>query len=401
MKGLKLLKVFLMLLSMVFLINQLISSLYKPIKTETVVYHTALDGIKITGYIIRDEKNVTSAGDGVLHFVTPDGNRVSKNGVIADIYTNESVSITVSKMDVLKAQIADIEDILSYNDIEAANLELLNTRVKEKLRDMIFASSAGIYKDMVVLSEDLLSAVNRKQAAFGVVDGLSERLNALKAELSSLTASLPAAKGKILAPLSGYFVSKTDGYENVLNPKELDKITPEYLANLSPAAAEGNVIGKIVSDYEWYIAAAVPINDSLKYKEGQNLKLETTVKSAPTLPVTVKKINISSKGDKAVIIFACSYMNSELAAMRSGVMTVVNKEYSGFKVPQKALRVVNSVRGVYVLNGMQIKFVPVNILYSTEDFMICEKSNENGNYLKLYDRVVIKGKNLYDGKVVG
>ena len=33
-------------------------------------------------------------------------------------------------------------------------------------------------------------------------------------------------------------------------------------------------------------------------------------------------------------------------------------------------------------------------------FIICEKQSENGEFLKLYDRVVVKGKNLYDGKII-
>ena len=32
---------------------------------------------------------------------------------------------------------------------------------------------------------------------------------------------------------------------------------------------------------------------------------------------------------------------------------------------------------------------------------LLRKKNENGNFLKLYDKVVVKGKNLYDGKIVG
>ena len=87
--------------------------------------------------------------------------------------------------------------------------------------------------------------------------------------------------------------------------------------------------------------------------------------------------------------------------MRSGPMTVIKSEYSGLMVSRKALRVVDSVRGVYVVNGMQINFVPVNIIYSAEDFYICEKQTDNDGVLKLYDSVVVKGKNLYDGKIIG
>ena len=93
-------------------------------------------------------------------------------------------------------------------------------------------------------------------------------------------------------------------------------------------------------------------------------------------------------------------MNSELAAMRKGTMTVIKQEYSGLRVPKKALRVVDSQKGVYVVNGMQIKFIPVEITYTADTFILCKKSDENGA-LKLYDQVVVKGKNLYDGKIIG
>lgn len=401
MKGSKIFKVLFLGFISIFIINQLVSSLYSPIKTETAVFYTANDGFKITGQIIRDETLITSNNSGVLHFITSDGSRVSKNGVIANIYSSESASITVSELEILKSQISDIEDILSYNDVQAANLELINSRINRSLDNMLFASSADDFTTTEQLSKELLSAANRKQAALGDTSGLSKRLASLKNEVKELSGTLPSPKGKVRAGESGYFVSKTDGFEKVFTVSDLSKITPEYLKEAKAEKNAENVIGKIVSDYEWYIAATVSINDSLKYKEGQELKLITTVKSSPTLSVTVKKINISETQENAVIIFACSDMNSELATIRSGVMTVISREYSGLRVPRKALRVVNSVKGVYVQNGVQVNFVPVDIVYTNDDFMLCKKQNDSKNYLKLYDKVVVKGRNLYDGKVVG
>ncbi len=401
MRGSKFFKICIAIIAAVFVINQIISSLYTPVKTENAVFYTANDGFKITGHIIRGESFVTSKNKGVLHFVTPDGIRVAKGGTIANIYSSESASITVSKMDVVKGQIEDIEDILSYNDVEAANLELINSKISESLRDLIFEGCAGNYRNMKSAEEELLSANNRKQAALGVTTGLSDRLRELKNEYKELSSSLPSSEGKIKARLSGYFVSKTDGYEQVLKSDDLSEITPEFLENLKTKEVPENVVGKIVSDYEWYVAATVPINDSLKYKEGEEIKLLTNVKSSPELLATVKQINISETEEDAVIIFACSDMNKELATMRTGNMTVITKEYEGLKIPQKALRVVDSKKGVYVQNGMQINFVPVEIIYRTESYIIVEKQNEQGEYLKLYDKVVVKGRNLYDGKIVG
>ncbi len=400
MKATSLLRFLIILIIVVFLGHQVISAIYNPVKTETAKFYTAVDDFNITGLIIRNETLVESNDGGVKHFVIADGNRVSKNGVIANIYDNESASITVTNIESVKNKIADIEDILSYNDIEAANLDLINARVEERVNELIMATSIGAYDGVTEKANNLLSSINRKQAAVGVASDLTPRLEALKSELTSLSSALPTVKGQIKATQSGYFVSKTDGYEQVFKTDNLDALTPEFFKSATVKEHSANVIGKIVSDYEWYIAAEVSLNESLNYKEGERLIITTSVKSSPELSVSVKKINISESTASAVIIFSCNEMNSELASMRSGPMSVIKAEYSGLKVPRKALRVVEGVKGVYVLSGMQIEFVPIEIIYSSDSYIICEKQSESGDVLMLYDEVVVKGKNLYDGKIV-
>ena len=401
MRGTTVLKGFVILLAAVFAVHQFISSVYSPVKTETAVFYSASDGLNITGLIIRSETLVTSSGSGVMHFVLEDGSRVAKDGVIANIYDSESASITLSKIDSVNTKIEDIEEMLSYNDLEAADLDMINARATQSLNNLIVSSASGNYGDLPELSDELLSALNRRQVAMGETTDFSTQLEQLKAEKNQLSASLPAAKGTVKAAMSGYFVSKADGYETVLTCGNPESITPEFMSSVSAAELPDGVIGKIVSDYEWYIAAEISINESLKYKEGDSLTIYTSVKSYPKLPVTVKKINISENSSSAVVVFSCNEMNSELATMRSGPMTVVTKEYDGLRVPSSALRVVDSKRGVYVLTGMQVKFVEVNVLYNDDSYMICEKQTSDESVLRLYDEVIVKGKNLYDGKIVG
>ena len=80
-------------------------------------------------------------------------------------------------------------------------------------------------------------------------------------------------------------------------------------------------------------------------------------------------------------------------------MTIVLETYTGLQVNSKAVRFVDGEKGVYVLSGSVVHFVPVNIIYSTDSYCICE-TETTGVRLKLYDEVIIKGKNLYDGKVI-
>ena len=395
------LRFFICLVIVVFFIHQFYSSVYKPISTESAEFYEAVNGLNITGTIIRQESVITCNKDGVLHFVASDGSRVAKGGTVAKIYDSESASLTMSRIDSIKEKISDIKEIQGYNNQQAADLELINNKVNDALNNMVLSCSRGNYENFEQTSAVLLSALNRRQMITGEKTDFSAELKALKSELKELEGSLPSAKGSVKAKMSGYFVSSEDGYENVLKCGNIEKLTPEFLSNAKPEKLPENAIGKIVSDYEWFIAARISINDSLKYKEGDALTIKTTLKDNPELPVTVKKINVSKDSDSAAVIFSCRQMSSELASMRTGYMTVVSKTYKGLKIPKKSLRVVKGKTGVYVVSGITIKFVPVEVIYSTDDYIICEQRQSNEDTLRLYDEVVVKGKNLYDGKIAG
>ena len=403
MKDHLLIKILAVLAVAVFVFHQVYSAVYKPITTESAIHYTATDGLNITGVLIRNEQIVTCEKQGALHFEVSDGNRVAKGGTIVSIYSDAKDSVNVTRLAEIDSQIKDIEEIEGYNNLQASDLKLAGSRVNEALSNFIFNCSAGNYATAHEDSAVFLSAMNRKQIITGEEVDFSEKLQSLRQERDKISAALSSPIGTINADnSSGYFVSSTDGYESVLSCDNLDKLTPEFLGNIEPKAVPENAVGKIVSDYEWYIAARISLNDSLKYKKGESLVIRTADKTAEPLPVTVKQINVSEKSDSAVVVFACQQMNSSLATMRTGAMTVVHREYSGLKISKKALRVVKGKTGVYTLSGINIKFVPVKVVYTAEDYVICEQKKENSDkILRLYDQVVVKGKNLYDGKVVG
>ena len=394
------LKIVIGLIIAVFIGAQIYSAVYNPITTQSALNYTAIDGLEIVGHIIRQETLVENTSSGTLHFLVEDGERVSKNGTIAEIYNSPLVSITVSNMKEISDRIKDIEEITSYNNIEAPNIVLANTKVNDALNEMIYNTGAGDFSLAKSDSAKLLSAITRRQVITGEQTDFSYQIEQLKSELESLKASLPTPQGSINASVSGYFVSQADGYENALNYENLEEITPEKINSLKPDKVPQKTVGKIVSDYKWYIAANVTVNESLKYKVGDNLEIKTNLKTSPTIAVTVEKINLSQKGDAATVIFSCKQMNSKLASIRSGIMRVVAKQYNGLKLSKDALRVVEGKTGVYVVSGITVKFVPIKIIYTTEEYMLCEQSSENGNVLRLYDEVVVKGKKLYDGKII-
>lgn len=396
----KALKIIIVIMAVIFIGHQIYSSAYKPITTASAEYYTAVDGIQINTTIIREERIITSDTSGTHHFLLSDGERVAKDGIVANIYSDAQASVTVNRIEQLKSRISDIEEMQAYNDVEAADLSLINNKVNNSLNKMLRGIAAGNYSSVGNDSTELLTNISRRQMITGEQTDFSARLTELKSELESLNASLPQPIGSIKTDVSGYFVSGIDGYETVVSCSNIDQLTPEYLDTLKEGEVPQNAIGKIVSDYTWYVAAKIEISDSLKYKIGDVLTLKTTLKSTPELNVKVEKINTSQQQDTAVIVFSCQQMNSELASIRKGSMTIINNTYTGLKIPAKALRFENDQTGVFVRSGMTVKFVGVNVIYRTDEYILCEQQVSNDDVLRLYDDVVVKGKRLYDGKIV-
>ena len=397
----KALKIVAVILLAIFFGHQVYVSVYRPITTQSAQYSEVVNGLNINGVIIRDEQIVNYENQGVLHFKVEGGRRIEKNGIIANVYSGESDSVTAEKINQLNLKIADIEELQKYNAVSASDLDLINTRLMQSLSAMRLACAYGNFDGAQGQANDLMMILNRRQMVTDSTTDFSAQLNSLKAERDKLAATLAAPKDTIKAQNSGYFIDSVDGYENVLTVENLDTLTPEQIDTLAPKEISKTAVGKLVSDYKWYIAAICKVSESLAYKEGENLTVNTNVKTNSSLSVTVEKVNISSESDRAVIIMSCQEMSSALATMRTGAMTIVSGNFKGLKVPRKALRVVDNTTGVYILSGMELKFIPVNVLYNDGEQIICELENKTSGVLKLYDEVVVKGRNLYDGKIVG
>ena len=409
----KLLSVTAMVILAVFLIYQLYATFYNPISTEIVRQHTTIDGININGVIIRQEEFVKSNAAGAMHFEIEDGERVSAAGTIASVYANESQSIAATEMDLVATEIANIEEIQKNKDSSAVELGHINSKMYESLNKIISGANTGRFTDLTAYQENMLTLINRKQIATGQAVDFSSQIATLTARYNTLKAQKGTPIGTISAQKAGYFFSSTDGYETVLTPEKITELTPEFLDSLTPKNnTDTTVIGKLVSDYTWYIAATISISESLQFKEGDRLTVKTELKSNPEISVAVHKVNVSASDDRAVVVLSCQEVSGELSSMRSGAMTIVKKTYTGLKVSNKALRVVNTTvtdesgdtktvnqTGVYTVTGMTAKFIPVSIIYSGGDYSLCEIKADDGN-LRLYDEIIVKGKNIYDGKII-
>lgn len=383
-----------------FLIYQYYVGFYSTITTESASQYEYTEGIDGQATVIRSEKTITSAKDGTIHFMVASGEKIAKDGTIANIYSSDSASAAASRIAEIDKQLSIIEEIEGYNDLTAVDMDTINARINSHLNSFVLSTQDGRFSDTADSLSDLLTMMTRKQVATGEQTDFSSLKQSLLAEKSELSAQMGNPKGSITAEMSGYFVSNADGFETLLTSGDLSVYTPEYLKKLSNTEVSGEVIGKIVYDYEWYLAVPVTLNESMYYKTGETVSVKIDAASSTVLTAIVEKVNLSESEDSAVIILRCNEMNSELATLRTASVTLIKAEHSGIKIPAKALRVIDGKTGVFVVSGLEAKFVETDIIYSNDDYALSKLNTAESDKLRLYDEIIVKGKNLYDGKII-
>ena len=213
----------------------------------------------------------------------------------------------------------------------------------------------------------------------------------------------------IVAEASGYYVSREDGYENIITADDIDSLTADKLKEAFESKkkepAEGS-IGKVIDGYNWYIATIIDSNRVTSFKKGQSVRLildESTNNFVTTYVYSISGVNEK----ESMIIFKCNLMNESLAELRKVDGKIVTNDYTGLKVPRDAVRLdENGNSGVYVRRGNIVNFRSLNIIYSEDEFVIASKPSSDSEiqldytHLKLYDEVIVSGKELKDGMVI-
>ncbi len=387
------------LLIIVYLLYQTVFASYSSVKTETVIQYTAEEIIKSEGYIIREETLITSpdASDGVLSYAISDGSRVAKGGKVAGIYKSEREVEIKAQIAALDKQIENLSAVCSMDMSNVTDMNQLNLNIGTSLNGLLDSVEDGDYSELAANSDNYLTLLNKRLVALGKSTDFSSRLENLKSQRNDLSSQL-GTDIAVISDNAGYFVSTVDGYENVLTVDSIDTLTKKQLEDAKPQTIDmTNVIGKTVNSIDWYIATSMSFEESLKFAEEQSLTVRLPLSTATEVPVTVSKINRDISSNEAVVVFGCRYMSSELSLIRNQPITIVLNSNNGLYVPNDALHISDDKKGVYVKIGNTIKFKPVEVIYTGNGFVVCKNTTDG---LRLYDEIVIKGKDLYDGKVV-
>jgi hypothetical protein len=242
-----------------------------------------------------------------------------------------------------------------------------------------------------------------------------EEIKNLRAQRVALMAATNSPVDRVRANKSAYFISYADGYESQLYPDMIDSLDSAALADIKDdhSIDDSRVIGKIVTGYRWYAVGAYEESPA-EFEAGDEVTVRFSSTSV-TADAVVESVRKDDRG-MTVIVVSSDEFDEGFVRHRREPMQIIRNTYKGIKVMKDYLRFADvteeaetdsegniiseakteNVRGVYILDGEEVAFRKVDVIYETDNCIVSDITDEEG-YLHLYDQIITEGDDLGGG----
>ena len=369
---------------------------------------------------IRQECTVTSDWNGAYLYAVPDGEKVAKDGVIARIFdSDDQIAVSVALEEVTD-ELDRFMALTEQADQTGVNVEALSRRITQQTTEWAECVRKNQLTGLTDARTALLQTICRQQLLTGEISDFSEKISSLQAEQTQLQSRYVAPVGAVTAPVSGYFVAETDGFESVLTLDMAEEITVDQLDHLQAETIQENEIGKLIQSHVWYAVCKLSAEQARQLTVGNTVYIKVDA-TGIRLPAEVVKINRDGVESDAVAVLKGTENVEQITDLRQAAVQLELESYHGLKINRDAIHISNvevrttqedgtvvttekEVYGVYVIYGEQIKFREVAPIYWGSNYVLCNenaKATGTAAMARQYDQVIIDGKDLYDGKYVG
>ena len=343
---------------------------FEKVETETALEKTVNNSLFTTGFFVREEEYIVNSASGTVIPVAQDGKKVSSGDTVAVAFGSDASVEAYMRTQLLKAELERYTKLNSITPSSGIDADALDFSIGSAISDLVDKIDAN---DIGNLSSDyaaLRDAVTKKQLILGeninfqdIIDGINNELELLEGrKLDHET---------INATGSGYYIANVDGYENAFDYKEVKNILPEQVdALLSGERAQvaDDVMGKLVTGFNWYIVCKLEIEDIAELDVNSFVTVDFPYSSTEALKAQVVAVNVSG-ADTAAVVLRCNVMDEELANMRIEDIEIIFNSVTGFRVPAKAVREVDGVKGVYILRSNSVTFREINIVWANDEYL--------------------------------
>jgi len=375
---------FLMILSVAGIIAIVAVIINLTKKSGEIEFGSLGADMEVNAAIIRDETVVMSEQYEKITFDVVEGETVSNDQVIAQLYKRGYQDETMVTLLNLKKQIYDYQMQLLGGQ-ETPELTELNNSIETVELQIRSVSRAESSLDMLDLEQSLKDLVTQRETLLKTVVTPDTTLTQLYNDLSSQESVMSGWKRDIkntsgTGVVSFYF----DGYEQVLSVNKLSTVNSALVkavvkggntANTASSTSEIPLY-RIINNTHWFIAFVTNATDPMRLADGEQYSVIFPNYSEQQYTATARAGTVSENAVVNLLEF-----NVDIGKL-IGVRTVsakVSKSAQGLVVPLKAIEIVNGIPGINLSYGDSALRVEVDILAQDEKKAVIRAKNASDN----------------------
>ncbi len=395
------------ILAIVYVVYHLVNAFSNDITFDEAQYSTVDEKIISDGYIFRDEMILYTSRDGILDSYFAEGEHVKAHSKVAAVYSNSSKDVREKILQIDK-KIKILNESNAVFADESLNTKYIDKQISEMYYLICEKLSSGDYLYASEKTDELLVLLNKREIITNKRLNYNNEIAGYEAQKHSLVGVGEGAFDVVKTPYSGYYYSYTDGYEKLFSTSVLENITLDEFNALTLSSPEsfdgenGYSAGKIINEHSWYIACKADKTAAASFAEGSVYSVLFPYEANLSVDFTLERIVSSPKDDEALLIFKTNTVPVNFSFARRQTVEIVYKKTEGVRIPSNALHMVDGQTGVYILDENVVRFIKTDIIYEGDGYYISKTDYEEDTEVRLkeHDRIILTGKELYDGRVV-
>ena len=322
----------LIIFAIIFFIYQIARLAINPTDSFLVEYGKVSQEESLIGYVIRDEKLVQTPGnENKLVQIKNEGDRVSVGEAVFRYEATNEQELN-EQIEALNNEIQTAME--GQTEIFSSDIKALENQIATKIEGIQNKNSIQEIKEY---KTDINGYITKKAKISGELSPSGSYINNLINERTNIENQLKSSSQYENAPIGGIVSYRVDGLEETLTPQNFESLNTEMLTNLDLITGQivttSEKTGKIINNFECYIAVSTNTNEAKNASVGDNAKIRLATNEE--IPVEIEYIK--DEGDTRLIVLKMTQGIEYLTNYRKISLEIIWWEREGLRVPNSSI----------------------------------------------------------------
>lgn len=352
----------------IFILYTIINLIIVPTDMFVIKKDIILSEESAIGYVIRDEKIAKGNNyeNGMVQ-IKSEGEKVAKKDSVFRYYTTTEQELN-QKIEELNLKIQ--EALLGQTNLLPSDIKAIDDQIEDRIDGI---KTKNDLQEIKEYKNDINTYITKKSKIAGELSPAGAYIAGLIEEREEYQSKIKDMSEYVNAPMSGVVSYRVDGLEEELTPESFDKLNNKYLEGLNlktgQIVATSKQMGKVINNYECYIATIMDSKEAKEATVGKKVKLRLSTQDE--IEATISYI-AEQENKSVLIIFETCECVEKLIDYRKISFNVIWWKYEGLKIPKSAITYENGLS--YIVRnraGYQDRIL-VEVLKENENYCIID-----------------------------